>query len=137
MTMQKHFVTFESPGTFVHETTTKPIEKWDVTVASKMAHDVVERHNAIPFAFFFTTRSRTNKQLDSKIIKISPRYFLGGEVKTIEDIEAEHDPKNDILISNMRCNHWPKIVINTNSWRVVQPLLDGDTVLDWKRKAKQ
>ena len=34
--MKKHFVTFLSPGTFVSETTTKPIASWSVEKAKAM-----------------------------------------------------------------------------------------------------
>ncbi len=46
MAMQKHFVTFYSPGTFVSEETTNPIGSWDVAAAMKMAHGIVERYAA-------------------------------------------------------------------------------------------
>lgn len=130
--MKKHFVTFLSPGTFVHEETTKPIESWDVQLASKMAKSITERHGAKPFAFTFSTRERGDKDLDSKVAKKSGRYFLGGRVMTLDEVEKEM-PKAQILIGNMRVNKWNKIVVNTNSYRIVQPLEKDDTVLEWKQ----
>ena len=35
MSIQKHFITFVSPGTFVHEETEKEIDSWDVEKAKK------------------------------------------------------------------------------------------------------
>ena len=35
--MKKHFVTFFSPGTFIAESTTKPIESWNIEEAKEMA----------------------------------------------------------------------------------------------------
>lgn len=125
-----HFVTFLSPGTFVAEDTTKPIESWDVDEAVKMARGVKERHGAVPYGFYFSTRERTEDALDSKEAARSDFYYLGGRVETLAEIEARADPKESILRSNMRCNGWDRVVVNDNSWRWTQPLHKGDTVLE-------
>lgn len=135
--MKKHFVTFYSPGTFVSEETTKEIASWDVQAAMKMAHSITERHAATPYGFRFSTRSRGDGDLDSKVTERSPLYWLGGKVETLEEVEARNDPKEEILRSNMRGNGYKKIVVNDNSWRFTAPLNDGDVVLDWKPKKKR
>lgn len=56
--MQKHFVRFLSPGTFVAEETTLQIDSWDVEAAKRKAGSVTERYNATPYAFQFITRER-------------------------------------------------------------------------------
>lgn len=66
--MQQHFVTFYSPGTFMAEMTEKPIDSWDVKAAVKMAKSVKERYGATPYGFRFTTRGRTDADLDSRVI---------------------------------------------------------------------
>ena len=131
--MKKHFVTFQSPGTFVHEETTRPIESWDVQLAQQMARDVTERYGATPFCFFFTTRHRGNDELDSKEIRRSGRYFLGGTVETYEQVKARATENDSILLSNMECNNIKRIVTNDNSWRAVQPLEEDDIVLEWTK----
>lgn len=128
--MQAHFVTFLSPGTFGAETTAKPIDSWDVYAAVAMARTVKERHGALPYGFYFTTRERGKDDLDSHEAARSPLYYLGGKVETLAEIEARADPREDILRSNMRCNGWDRVVVNDNSWRWTQPLQKGDTVLD-------
>lgn len=128
--MQKHFVTFFSPGTFVAETTTKPIESWDVNQAVEMAKSVVERYNALPYGFRFSTRERGENDLDSHEVKTSAMCYLGGEVLALEEIKARNNPDDRILISNMECNGWQRVVINKNSWSWCQPLASGDEVLD-------
>lgn len=130
--MKKHFVTFLSPGTFVHETTERPIESHDVEEAKRLAHGIEERHGAIPFAFYFTTRERGDNDLDSKQCYQSPTYYLGGYVWTVEDIEKRDDRDYKTLLSNMRCNKWETVVENKNSWTIFQPLMPGDRVLKWK-----
>jgi len=130
--MKQHFVHFLSPGTFVAEETVKPIKAWDEKLAVAMARSIKERYNARPYGFQFSTRERGDKDLDSKEVKRSGTYYLGGKVETLAEVEARNDPKEDILRSNMRDNGWNKIVTNTNSWRWTQPLRKGDKVLDVK-----
>jgi hypothetical protein len=135
--VQKHFVTFFSPGTFVSEESSKPIDSWDVNAAMEMAHEVVERYGATPYGFRFTTRGRGDADLDSKRIGESPFYHLGGKVETLAQVEARDDPKEETLRWNMRSNGYDKIVVNDNSYRSVHPLGKDDVVLDWKPRRKK
>ena len=130
--MKKHFVVFMSPGTLFHETTSKEIDSWDVEKAKQMATGISERYGATPFGFYFTTRSRGAKDLDAKVTATSPTYFLGGKVETLEEVKARATKEDSILIGNMECNGWNRIITNTNSWKVTQPLKDEDVVLDWQ-----
>lgn len=135
--MEKHFVTFYSPGTFISETTVKEIDSWDVDKAVKMADDITERHAATPYGFRFSTRTRKDDELDSKESVTSKMYYLGGTVETLSEVEARNDPKEAILRTNMRVNGWGKIITNTNSWRTTQPFLEGDVLLDYTPKARK
>lgn len=58
-------------------------------------------------------------------------YYLGGEILTLQQIKDRENPKDRILITNMECNGWGRIIENRNSWLITQPLRDGDIVLDW------
>ncbi len=127
--MKQNFVTFYSAGTFVHEETTKPIEEWEVTEAQRMAGYILERHNATPFAFQFSTRERKDGDLDSHESSRSARYYLGGKVETLEEVKARATDADRILISNMEGNGWDRIITNSNSWKVTQPLEPTDIVL--------
>jgi hypothetical protein len=129
--MEKHFVTFYSPGTFVSETSVKPIDSWDVELAKQMAGSITERYGATPYGFRFSTRTRGPDDLDSKQTASSKMYYLGGRLETLAEVEARADPKEDTLRWNMRVNGWDRIIVNDNSWRMTQPFLDGDTLLDW------
>lgn len=127
--MEKHFVTFYSPGTFVAETTEKPIDSWDVKEAQRMAKSITERYGATPYAFQFTTRGRGPDDLDSKVTKRSGMHYMHGKVETLAEIEARNDPSEAILRSNMRGNGWDRVVTNTKGYRWTQPLGKDDVVL--------
>jgi hypothetical protein len=128
--MKQHFVKFLSPGTLFSEENIIPIDSWDVETAKNMASSITQRYNAKPYAFKFLTRERSDEMLDSEITEQSNLYYLGGVVKTYSEIEAENDPKNFILLSNMRGNGWDKIIENNNSWKVTRPLNPDDVILD-------
>lgn len=128
--MQKHFVVFLSPGTFVDEESMREIDSWDTAMAMEMAGGVLERHGATPYGFRFITRARGPEDLDSMVVARSRTYFLGGKVETLEEVEARNDPAERILRLNMKTNGF-SIVVNTNSWKTVKPLMEGDVVLDW------
>lgn len=134
--MKKHFVTFFSPGTFFDEERERPVDSWDVAAASEMAHGIVERYNATPFAFQFSTRTRGQDDLDSRESARSCTYYLGGRIETRAEIEARNDPKENILRSNLRSNDIDRVIVNDNSWRTVRPLKPTDVILDWKPKTK-
>jgi hypothetical protein len=127
--MQQHFVTFYSPGTFVAETTTKPIDSWNVDDAVAMAALITERHAAKPYGFRFTTRGREDDELDSKVIATSPMYYIGGKIETLEEIEARNDPSEHILRGNMRSNGFDRVWTTTKGWRWTQPLNADDVVI--------
>ena len=129
--MKKHFVEFFSPGTLVAESSLLPIDNWDVEKAMKMADTITERHGATPYGFQFVTKAREDDELDSKIVKRSKTYYLGGKVFTLAEIKKKNDPDDRILISNMEGNHYPAVIINTNSWKWTQPFEKGDVLLDY------
>lgn len=134
--IEQHFVTFKSPGTFVHEETTLPIEEWKASLAVDMAHGIVERHGSTPFGFVFTTRRREDTELDSKVVATSGLYFLGGEILTLADVKARDDDSDRILISNMERNHIGRVIENRNSWRSTHEMGDEDTVVQFVPKQK-
>jgi hypothetical protein len=129
--MKKEFITFYSPGTFVHETRTLPIDSWDIKLAIEMASSITERYNATPFRFQFSTRSRGLDDLDSEITAKSPMYYLGGTIRTVDEVLSGTDPSEEILRCNVRGNGFKRILTNDNSWRTTVPLEDDDIVLDW------
>lgn len=137
MEMQQHFVTFYSPGTLFPEESRRPIDSWDVETAKEMARGIVERHAATPYGFRFTTRGRSESDLDSKQIAASPMYYLGGKIETLAEVKARATKGDAILISNMEVNGIERIITNTNSWRFTGELREGDVVLDWTPPAKK
>lgn len=112
--MKKHFVTFLSAGTFVAEDTTKEISDWDVNKAVEMSKKITERYGSKPYGFYFTTRERKDDELDSKVTKRSGMYYISGKIQTLAEVKAENNPNNRILISNMECNKWDRIITSCN-----------------------
>lgn len=129
--MKQDFVVFFSPGTFVAETTQKPIDSWDPQKAKELSKAVKERHGATPYGFHFITRERADDELDSKVTKRSNMYYLGGDVLTLEDVEKRNDPKDETLLWNMRINSYDKIIeITTDSgYKTCQVFNKGDVRL--------
>jgi hypothetical protein len=131
-TVTKHFVVFYSPGTFIAEVTEKALPKgWDIELAKQMARGISERYGATPYGFCFTTRERGTDDLDSRETHRSHMYFLGGKVRTLAEVEADNNPNEEILRSNMRGNGYDRIITNDNSWRWTQPLGKDDVVLEF------
>ena len=127
--MKANFVTFFSPGTFVAEQSIQEIDSWDIAEAQRRAEDIKERYDATPYAFQFTTRSRSFDDLDSKISETSPRYFINCKVETREEVEDRNDPEERILRSNMRCNGYDRIATTIEGWKWTQPMDDDDVLL--------
>lgn len=132
MAMQQHYVIFYSPGTFVAEESSKPVDAWDVDAAVEAARKIRERHNAVPYGFCFITRARGDDDLDAKEVARSPFYYLGGKIETLAEIEARADPKEWILLGNMRSNGYDRVIVNTNSRKWTQPLDETGVVLDFE-----
>ena len=127
--MAAHFVTFLSPGTFIAENTTKQIPHWDTAEAVEMAESITERHGAKPYGFYFTTRARADNELDSKVVDRSGTYYMGGDIETVEDVEAKGP---SILLENMQGNGWDRVVTTRNGYQWTQPLCGNDVVLDMR-----
>lgn len=137
--MRQHSVTFYSPGTFVSESTTKPIGEWETEQAMKMAGDVSERYGAKPFGFRFHTHIVSGDVPDGEggALKVQPRevaassmHHINATVETFDDVEARGDEKESIMRSNMRCNGYPLVAITTNSFKSTQPFGVDDVLVN-------
>lgn len=66
------------------------------------------------------------KRVSGKRKNLSPKYYPNGLVLTVEDLRKMPGDYR-ILITNMECNNWPKVVrCRTNNF---QPFEEGDVVL--------
>lgn len=132
----KHYAHYMSPGTFFHETSERELKAADVKEAAKLAATITERHAAKPFGFQLIER-RVHEPIpdgEGGTMKVVPKelqrsgtYFLGGTIRTLDELERENDPKMEILRSNMICNGWPIMLQNDNSWRAFE---ERDVLLD-------
>lgn len=137
--MRKHQVTFYSPGTFVSESSTHDIDSWDPVKAVEMSEKILERYNAKPYGFVFTTLLSAEDvpdgeggslKVEPKVVEKSGIYFLGGRLETYDEVVARNDNKEDILRSNMRNNESWIVCINTNSYRSTIPFEEKDCIVN-------
>lgn len=128
--MEKHFVTFCSPGTIIDEVTIREVDSWNVEKAAQMSLEIIERYGSRPYCFFFTTRSRGENDLDSTETARSGKFYLGGELVTLADLKAENDPQKDILIRNMESNGYEKVVRTKTPYVHYGYIGEKDTILE-------
>lgn len=122
--MIKDFVTFLFPGAFLSEDARYEISSWDV-------EEALIRYNTFkqkPFAFYFTRMERKETDWTPQEIAKSGKYYINGTVKSLEDVKAENNPRNSILIDNMRINKWDRIIVTP--YGNCQPLLNCDLVIE-------
>lgn len=135
----KHYVTFLSPGTLFSESSTKEIDSWDTKKAVEMAEKILERYNAKPYGFRFSTYKTHEPVSDGeggtlevrpKLTKESGLYFLGGKLETYDDVVRRNSDKEQILRDNMRFNDIWIVCINDNSWRATMPFEESSAIVD-------
>jgi hypothetical protein len=136
--VRQHYVVFLSPGTFVDETDERSVKKWDPKKALAMAEEIQQRHGARPYAFYFETRIVAGPISDGEggTLTVEPKtvaksgvHFIDGKLRTIDQIEERADPREAILLSNMRCNDWPIACVTTRSWKHVGIFEERDFVV--------
>lgn len=137
--MRKHFVTFLSPGTFVSESSTKPIEAWRPEAAVQLVRNIIERHGATPFAFYFTTCIVPDEPVVSEGVQLavvprevekSGRHFICGELERWDDVERRNLPSEETLRFNMRGNGVPIVVTGASGYRWTHTFEECDCIVD-------
>jgi hypothetical protein len=100
--MTKHYIEFVYPGIMFSESSSKEIEHRD-------AKKVELPKGAVGFRFF----DKEQTELDGETLEGKPKNYTGWRYKgrelTLEDVKREM-PGERILISNMECNNWDKVV---------------------------
>ena len=139
MVKRKHFVVFYSPGTLFSEESELPIVRWDPKLAVLASRHILERYNAKPYGFRFSTQLCSDPISDweggtlevaPKEVATSAMYFITGSLVTLDDVEARKDEKDFTLILNMKANNYPIVVVNENSFRSTLPFREEDVVVD-------
>ena len=127
--VQQHFMTLYYPGSFFAETSSVPVDNWDLTSALRKIRQDHNKGGWRPWAFSFTTRGRSAEELDSKVTETSGTYFLGGEIFSFEQIEAMGKGW-ETLLSNMKNNKYDHVI--RTSAGSYQPFNVGeDVLLEW------
>jgi hypothetical protein len=116
----KHYVEFFYPGSFVSETSRKPVPERDVPVDLP----------AGAYGYRFLSRSEVEHDGETLIGKdrnVGPMTYVG-EILTVADIKALNDGRDYYtLLANMRINRWDRVVRTVRG--NFQQLNDGDKVV--------
>jgi hypothetical protein len=100
-----HYVRFYSPGSL-------RANDWTAEVQSADPAAVVWPENA----YAFTLHERVDvldgpERFEGKPQQIGPTYYHpDSKVMTEAQIAAKGDPRNSILLNNMRINKWPSVI---------------------------
>lgn len=117
------YAEFFYPGSFVAETS-------EVQVPDRGIPADVPR-GAYGVRFFdrvvvTTTAGDREVETRSERLDISGVSYFDARVMTLADVEREM-PGERILLDNMRCNRWDRVVRTNRGW--MQPFRDGDSVV--------
>lgn len=116
--MTKHYVEYFYPGIIVSETSSEEIKSRNVKIKPPKG--------AYAYQFFDREEVKQDGEtLTGRANNKSGIFYLGGEVKTREDIEREMP--GSILASNMRCNNIERVVM-TKAGQAME-LHEGDEVV--------
>lgn len=130
----EHFIEYYDGRRFFTETYTEQIP--ERTVAAALA---VLPPYAFGFRFFDLVDEKPEVpdlgpdivvEVRRKRLNVSGRYYVGGTVYTLAQIEAKarrNKEKWGILASNMRGNGWPRVVVTATG--NTQALEEGDCVV--------
>lgn len=113
-----------------------------------MAKNITERYNArpigtsiagTPHSFRFSTQLEADPVPDGEggMLKVEPKevestglFFIGGTLRTLDEVKKKNDPKEEILRSNMECNNMSVIIENCNSWKFTGGFSEQDCIVD-------
>ena len=113
--MLQQYVEFFFPGSFVSETSTQPVDD------RRAIADLPK--GAYGYRFFAREEVKQGDEVLVGKNKDYSAYTFLGEVLTAADI-AKLPGDHTILLSNMRCNDWPRVVRTVRG--NFQPLREGD-----------
>jgi hypothetical protein len=99
------YVRFLSPGSFTANDWTVPVDSPDPSAVTWPEN-----------AYAFTMHERVDVLDGPETFKGTPKqigpmyYHPDSKVMTLVEIEERADPRDSILISNMRVNKWPSVI---------------------------
>ncbi len=122
------YVEFLHPGIFMSEESVKKVKSRDVL-------ELKVPKTAFAFKFFGIKSTIVDGiKLTSERLNISPTYFFGGRIMTLDEVCKEL-PDARTLISNMKCNHWDRIIrCRTGNF---QPFIKGFIFIDPEQRKSQ
>lgn len=115
----RKYICFMMPGSFVAE-----MREHDITYSE--APEAPKHCFAYYFFSRYVTQDPQGNVINGPAFNETPVTYRGKEY-TLEELTTLNDPKHKILISNIKCNGWARVVHTVaGNWL---PLKDGDTVV--------
>lgn len=133
---REHFVVFLSPGTLFSETSERLIEDWDIKKAVALSGEIVVRHGARPFGFYFVTQlvAPWSPSATLRPIKRSGTHFIGSRLVTLDEVETRNRPDEAALRYNMRCNDYPIVAVTTSNYQSTLPFENYQSTLPFEEE---
>ena len=118
--MYKTYVVFKLPGSFIAEQTEREVQD------RSFPTDVPKNCFGFYFYDIYEATGPKGELISGTRQNVSAMTYFGEEF-TLERVKREC-PNSKVLISNMECNGWNRVVCTRlGNW---QPLEDGDRVID-------
>lgn len=112
------------PGLIETRKIKKIITSWNIKKARKIYFRLMGENGVRPYAFRFISKGLGG-------MRYSGYHYIDGTVETLEKIKAKNDPKNKILIENMECNKWEKVITLYTPYKWTVPFDKNDVVVVW------
>jgi hypothetical protein len=120
------YVKYLSPGSFVANEDVRGVTSRDPASAARNAPESA-------FGFTFHERVIIRTEVAGEVVTTrraernpSPVHYIDGEVMTAEQVACLPE-RHDILLSNMRGNHWDRVVRARGGW--FQPFSEDDVIV--------
>ncbi|MEH2698511.1 hypothetical protein DXU03_15155 [Rhizobium johnstonii] len=123
-------VHFSFPQMFRADEVVGNLPSFDVEEAKKIANRMISQWGDQPFSFHFVRRYL--KSNGNQSLEVSPTYFLGGHVRTLEDVCCDNKPDEQILVANMRARDYRRVITTQTQPPALFMFPDDAVLVEWQ-----